>query len=189
MNDEDLRSLWRDDDVVPEVDVEGIRHAHDKLERQARRGRLREYAGAALVVPPSIYFLASALARGEFVNAAGWGGALLAAVWVVAVMATRGPAPAPQPDRPLVDFVEDYRAALLHFARLNETAPIWYYAPFVPPFVLWGWSTYPGPDGDLAFWWSYYGVAVPSVFVIGIALNLLGARRLRAKARALPRGG
>ncbi len=184
--DDDLKSLWRDDDVVPEVDVATIRKAIARFERQARSGRNREYVAGALVVPPATFFLVRAVLRDQVVNAAGWAVALAATAFVVGVLATRGPAPRAEPATSLVEFVKAYRAALLHQARLNAWAPLWYFAPFVPAFVLFGWSTFPAPGEDPTFWWVYYGFVVPLIFVGGSALNLWGASRLRARARDLP---
>ncbi|MEO0604971.1 MAG: hypothetical protein AAF211_26305 [Myxococcota bacterium] len=187
-DDDPLRELWQSDNTVPEVDMDTIRDAQARLERQARALRTRETLAAVLVTPPALYFLFRALGRDALVEVVAWGLLLLAAAFVITVLARRAVPPSADPEGALLDFIEDHRAALHHHADLLAWAPLWYFVPFVPGFALMAVATWPGTGSPPAFYWLYWGLAVPGVFVLGIALNLVAARRLRKRAEDLPRG-
>ncbi|MEM6930401.1 MAG: hypothetical protein AAF602_25920 [Myxococcota bacterium] len=187
-DDDALRELWQSDNTTPEVDMDAIRDAHARLERQARALRIRETVAVVLVTPPALYLLAQALRRGARTEVTAWVLLLLAGVFILMVLARRGVPPSADPEGTLLDFLEEHRAALHHLADLLVWAPLWYYAPFVPGFALMAVATWPETGWPPAFYWLYWGLVVPGVFVLGITLNLLAARRLRRQAEALPRG-
>ena len=186
-DDDPLRSLWQSDDIAVEVNMERIEAAQARLRRQVRSARAREYVAAALVVPVAALFLGLAAHSGAWALVAGWGLMLLAIAFVVGIMWTHGEPPPAEPGHSLADFVEEHRAALIYHARLLEMAPVWYFAPFVPGFVVLLAASVPDPGEPATLFWVYSGIVVPAVFIGGVALNLFSAMRLRARARALAR--
>ena len=135
MADDELRDLWLDDasEDVMDVDLNALRAAHTKFERDVSRRNLIEVFAAGLVIAT---FAGMAWTADAPLTAAGAALIAVGAGVVTLVLITRGRAPDPEPAQSTSSFVAQRREALKYQATLLRWVPAWYLSPLVPGAVM-----------------------------------------------------
>lgn len=182
--DDDLTTLWRNDDEPgPQVDVRGIRKSNRTFRRQiALRNGVELFAAGVVVA----WFGARAVATDDPWAALAFGLCSLGGLIVGGLIWWRGDSPEAEPEDSLAAFVDEHRAALLYQARLLETVPLWYIGPLLPGLGLLLFLRTPAPGED-GFGTGLMVIACNIAFLaFVIAINRSAARQMRRKAEALP---
>lgn len=180
-----LRQRWQSAAAADAFDdVEAVRERDRKLRGTVKRRDYIETAVALFVMP---FFLWTAwnLATGDKLLGAAF--ALFIALWAgfvpLRLWHTRRRMPTPHPDRPLREYLDEEREAMLAQARMLESVWVWYLGPCMIGVLGLVFSIRTPTIGT----WVYVGIVVAFCVLIGWANHVAARKHFRAMAEDIGR--
>lgn len=181
MDWQSIRQHWQQGGAPPAVEaaLAEVRKRESKLHAQVWRRDLLETLCALIVAPFFAYVAVRYGLKAQWLPA-GWAGLLAVwAAWVpLRLWRARRLRPRPDPTRPLREYLQAERAALLEQARMLEAIWLWYLAPCAIGVLGLTFSSGPITPGK----WIYAAIVIAFCVLIGWANRYAARTQFRAQA-------